>query len=168
MAKRKPAGHLNGKRDNLKAFTLIEVFLVLVLLTALLGAILYLSTQTINLSSLASSRLIAAELAQEGIEIVRNIKDSNIIAGLVWDANLSPGTYYADYLDHTLHSGASPYLKQDADGHFNYSTGELTPFKRNLIITKINDHHLRINSIVFWSQKGLNFEINVEDHLYEY
>ena len=170
MAKRKPEGHLNGKKDNLSSFSLIEVFVVMTIILVGLIPAVFLMAKTLDVSVLTLEKLTAAELAQEGVEIVRNIKDSKVISGTfqTWINSLSDGTYYADYNDNNLAPPPIPYLKQESDGFFNYESGSLTPFKREIKIEKINNYHLKINSIVSWSHKGTNFNINVESHLYEY
>ena len=170
MAKRKPEGRLNGKKDNLNAFSLIEVFVVMTIVLIGLIPAVFLMVKTLDVSVLTLEKLTAAELAQEGVEIVRNIKDSKVISGTfqTWINSLSDGTYYADYNDNNLAPPPIPYLKQDSDGFFNYDWGNTTSFKREIKIKKINDHHLKINSIVSWQHKGNNFNVNVESHLYKY
>ncbi len=174
MAKRKPEGRLNGKKDNLNAFSLIEVFVVMTIVLIGLIPAVFLMVKTLDVSVLTLEKLTAAELAQEGVEIVRNIKDSKVISEKFddWYNNLSDGIYYADYNDDKLtgpiSSALIPYLKQDSDGFFNYDWGNTTSFKREIKIKKINDHHLKINSIVSWQHKGNNFNVNVESHLYKY
>ena len=170
MAKRKLVARLNGKRDSfLKSFSLIEVFVAMVIFVTLINTAILLFTRSLATVNLILEKLIAAELAQEGVEIVRNIKDSNVISGAPWDSGLVPGTYYADYNDLALiPSSSPPPLKQDANGFFNYENGTSTPFIRKIEIQKIDDHHLKVNSIVSWTHKGQSFSVNVESHLYEY
>ena len=172
MAKRKPEERLNGKKDSLNSFSLIEVFVVFTIVLVGLIPAVFLMVRTLDASILTLEELTAAELAQEGVEIVRNIKDSKVISGdfQTWINNLSDGTYYADYDDNKLTSavGPVPYLRQDDEGFFNYNHGNLTSFKREIKIKKINNYHLKINSIVSWSHKGTNFKVNVESHLYQY
>ena len=68
---------MNKLAQNEKGFTLLEmtvtVFILTVGILGMYGAI----TRTIAQSSEISNRLIASYLAQEGIEIVRNLRDGN-------------------------------------------------------------------------------------------
>lgn len=174
MAKRKPEGRLNGKKDNLNSFSLIEVFVVMTIVLIGLIPAVFLMVKTLDVSVLTLEKLTAAELAQEGVEIVRNIKDSKVISEKFddWCNNLSDGIYYADYNDNKLtgpvSSASIPYLRQNTEGFFNYDWGNPTSFKREIKIKKINNYHLKINSIVSWKHKGANFNVNVESHLYKY
>jgi len=174
MAKRKLEEHLNGKRDNLNSFSVVEVLIALsILLVGILGNVA-LMVRTLDTSILTLQKLTAAELAQEGVEIVRNIKDSKVISGKIdeWFDGFSEGIYYADYNDEDLTEVTReediPFLKKDENGFFSYDSGKPTIYKRKIKIKKINDHHLRVNSIVSWSHKGINFSVNVENHLYKY
>ena len=174
MVKRKLEEHLNGKRDKSNSFSVVEVLIALsILIVGLLGTVT-LMVRTLDTSLLTLEKLTAAELAQEGIEIVRNIKDSKVISGEIdsWFNNLSNGSYYVDYDDHQLNrilpGHQVPFLRKDANGFFGYASGVLTPYRREIKIKKISDYHLQINSIVSWKHKGTNFSVNVEDHLYKY
>ncbi len=174
MVKRKLEEHLNGKRDKSNSFSVVEVLIALsILIVGLLGTVT-LMVRTLDTSLLTLEKLTAAELAQEGIEIVRNIKDSKVISGEIdsWFNNLSNGSYYVDYDDHQLNrilpGHQVPFLRKDANGFFGYASGPLTPYQREIKIRKISNHHLQVNSIVSWKHKGISFSVNVEDHLYKY
>ena len=62
---------------NKKGFTLLEVITAIFILTVGVGGALSLMNQTLSTASIIEQRLIASYLAQEGIEIVRNIRDTN-------------------------------------------------------------------------------------------
>ena len=85
------------------AFTLLELIVsIFVISVGILGAyILY--SQIISFSEVSKARLTAAYLAQEGIEIVRNIRDTNWVinnkgGNRDWNEGLEDGNYGADYL----------------------------------------------------------------------
>ncbi len=62
-----------------KSFTLIEVIIAIFILTMGTVGAFSLIQRTIAFTSISSSRLTAAYLAQEGMEIARNIRDSNYL-----------------------------------------------------------------------------------------
>jgi len=78
-AKVLPNTPLPNKND--AGFTILEVVVAISLITVGITAIFTLYQQTISITRVSSQRLIAAYLAQEGIEIVRNIRDTNWIEG---------------------------------------------------------------------------------------
>jgi len=65
--------------NNKRGFTLLETLIAIsILVTAIVGP-LTLAAQTIRAQQVAKDNLIAANLAQEGIELVRNYRSNNIL-----------------------------------------------------------------------------------------
>ena len=74
---------------NNKGLTLIElVIAIFVISIGVVGTFGVLQKIVVS-TSLSSSKLVAAYLAQEGIEIVRNIRDTNWVEGEAWDNDIS-------------------------------------------------------------------------------
>jgi len=66
--------------DKKKAFTLIETLMALtVIIVGAVGAFIIVS-RAIRISPVARQEIIASNLAQEGIEIIRNIRDNRILS----------------------------------------------------------------------------------------
>lgn len=96
-----------------KGFTLLEVIIAIFILTVGVGGAYGLIQSTIISASQNKMRLTAYYLAQEGVEIVRNIRDSNWLAqrtapGVLWADGIltvsgcirprfSPCDFYGDY-----------------------------------------------------------------------
>ncbi len=62
-----------------KGFGILEVLLAGIVIVIVLGSLVFLARNTLNSSIYLSQKAQATFLAQEGIEIVRNIRDSNYI-----------------------------------------------------------------------------------------
>jgi len=181
-----------------KGFTLIEVIIAIFLVTIGITATLLLITKTLGAMSLSFSQLKAAYLAQEGVEVVRNIRDTNWIQDLKWHNSLSIGnckpvgdqqgqcpinyiinydstepiteTYdEVDYQLYLLNVGGTDFYKHDLTG-----MGTPTIFKRHIEISYLEDPlwskitFMQVKSIVTWEAKGKDYEIIVEDHLYDW
>ncbi len=69
-------------------FTLIETVVALALLTAALAGPVTLATRSIFHTRFSKNKLIAAQLAAEGIEFVRQKRDTNIMRGVDWGTDL--------------------------------------------------------------------------------
>ena len=156
-----------------KAFTLVEVLVALFILTT--AVVAGLSTVNSGLSStqVAKSKLIAANLTQEGIEIARNIRDNNWLGQrtnpeLLWDSGLSVGGWEAIYQSQNLESYQGRYLKVDTNGFYNYTSGTDTKFKREITIQKITDDQLRVISGVEWQEKGKTYSLTAVGDLYNW
>ena len=60
-----------------KGFTLLEVMVAMMVIVVGLLASLFLIAFTISSGAADKDRIIAIQLAQEGIELIRNIRDDN-------------------------------------------------------------------------------------------
>jgi prepilin-type N-terminal cleavage/methylation domain-containing protein len=157
---------------NQKGFTIIEIIIAIFILSvSIIGVYSAFSAMKV-LTSGSTDKLMASYLAQEGVEIVINIRDQNwinmsIIPNVNWDDGLAENTdcthgCEVDY--QTTGTALNPlrpwtsdgnYLRIDSSGFYGYSTINSTPtkFKRKITITTLNDHVLKVISEVFWDVK---------------
>ncbi len=160
-----------------KGFTLLEVIIaIFILAIGILGSFSAIQRAT-SLISHSSSELKAAYLAQEGIEIVRNIRDSNWLEArwndVPWDQGLDNchGGCEGDYnMLHSLPtwSGEGRYLNIDNNGFYSYSFGESTNFKRRIFIISLEPDTLNVRVEVYWSERGVSQTFSVETNLYNW
>ncbi len=74
--------------------SLIEMIIAIaIILTGLIGA-LALTISNLSGTQESNTRVVASNLAREGIDVVRNIRDTNWLKNLTWDAGLYFGTDY--------------------------------------------------------------------------
>lgn len=100
-----------GRPDSLTGFTLIELLIAIsVFMIGIMGAF-SLSLHNLNTARENYQRVIAADLAREGIELVRNVRDSNWLAREAnvdnpdtieldvynWDQNFTKKNFLVDY-----------------------------------------------------------------------
>ena len=153
------------------AFTILEVMLAIFILTAAIGGSFILIQKTLFSVSQAQSKLIAAYLGQEGIEIVRNIRDTNWLEGLSWNNGLGEGEWEVDYNDLELSLFEDKYLNLDsAAGFYSYDlTDNPTSFKRKITISPIDGDKLEVSVEVGWTKRGRVYTIDpVVEHLYNW
>jgi len=177
-----------------KGFTILEVIVAIFLLTVGIFGSYALITQTIFSSTQVSEKLIASYLAQEGIEIVRNIRDTNWLERLEdpvhpWDEGLTNcsgscnGTTGNGCIVDYNHSydPADPYhpvlpqytgvdvLNIDNSGFFYvYSVGTPTKFKRKVVINPNGSDILNVCVYVEWQEKGITHSTMVREDLYQW
>lgn len=152
-------------------FTLIEAMVALVLVTVALGPVFILATSSVNVSSRIEHNLIAANLAQEGIEVIRNIRDTNWLSGAAFDNNLPAGMWRVEWNTvggGLLAVGSDPVLKKN-NGLYNYSAGTDTVFRRTVTISKPNSGELIVVSSITWVERGnINRTVSAESHLFNW
>ena len=165
-----------------KAFTLVEVLIaVSILIIGILSGFI-LVTKVIYSTAVIQDRLTASSLAQEGIELARQVRDSNflkIINGesVGWEDGLADGSYTIESKAGSeqpinlvpVDPGEAPNFFYDNDTRiYNYTNGEPTIFNREIKITTINNDEIRVESIMKWKTRAIDFDLIVEGHLFNW
>lgn len=151
---------LDIRKWNSRGFTLIETVVALAILSAAVVGPMSLVSRGITDIRASKNRLIASYLAEEGLEIVRAVKENNALSGLTkgtppcgmtppfsvpfdkWQAGICPGTWQADSFDFELAPDAGTPLRFDYDsvsktGLYRYGgSGPETIFKRTIAINQ--------------------------------
>jgi prepilin-type N-terminal cleavage/methylation domain-containing protein len=166
----------NSKIRLKKGFTLLEVIIAITIVTVGLVSVLGNIYQAVSYTSFSSSRLIALYLLQEGMEIVRNIRDENWLNNRDWNNGLGTGYYEAeaDYNDSSLFPYQNQSLRLDPNGFYSYDSGTETRFKRKITISYPNsqdcpqDQCLSVQVTVFWNQLGREHQVQATQYLYNW
>ena len=141
---------------------MIELVVAIFIITTALVSIVSLANKNIQAQSINENTLTASLLAQEGLEIVRNMRDSNWQNGHNWlgvgaGYDLS-GAFGVDY-----NFSITPYNNIDEaiiykQGEFysHESAGEATIFKRliNVVFDPIYPDKLEVDCTVKWTNRG--------------
>lgn len=170
-------------------FTIVELVIAIFLLGFAVVGVYNAFSVAVVLTTGASDRFTAAYLAQEGIEAVRNIRDTNWLndrdwmTGLYGDTDCTQGCE-VDYT--TMGTATSPltpwsdpgrYLYIKTAGFYGYSQTNATPtkFRRKITITSKPLGVIHVSAEVIWSEKSniLNpitedRSIEVEEDLYNW
>ncbi len=93
-------------RSKKTGFSLIEVVIGIAVITLIITAAAELTRSSIRMGSITSNELIANHLAEEGLEVVRNIRDSNWLRNQRWDKGLEDGDYI---LEETTEENVPPF-----------------------------------------------------------
>ena len=155
-----------------KGFTLIEVIVSVAVIS--LVSVSAMSAISLNLSSAVriKNNLIAASIAQEGLEIVRNIRDNDRHSGAAFGASLASGDHIVDWNSVSLLPFQSVLLKKDSNGFYSYSSGQDTIFKRKVTIEDSGQNGPTIEKVakveVSWSEKSGPKTVQAELHLFDW
>ncbi|MEK7649261.1 MAG: prepilin-type N-terminal cleavage/methylation domain-containing protein [Patescibacteria group bacterium] len=133
--------------------TLLELLTALFVLSLVLVGALALTNSNFRLEGIGSSRLVATNLAREGVELARSIRDSNWLSSRAFDDGLSDTNHCAvlsaqanqPFVDHFTFLeckdgfDASFQLYQSADGRYSADAafGNLSQIFRNIRLDPI-------------------------------
>jgi prepilin-type N-terminal cleavage/methylation domain-containing protein len=188
--------YFNSKKS--KGFTVIELMIsIFILSIAIIGAFNAFTTMDI-LTSSSTDRFTAAYLAQEAVEVVKNIRDTNWLrmesdSSVAWSTGLSDintdctAGCELDYktfgvTGSLLYPWTERYLYIDSNGFYVYEStdNKITKFKRKVTITPIESSEgvydiLKVVVQVYWDEKANMLHpdksedsIIVEEYLYNW
>lgn len=151
-----------------KGFTLLETLVAIsILLIAVVGPMSIIG-RSLPQSAYARDHAIAVNLAQEGIEAMRQKRDSNMLndwngTTTAWDSGIVTNNYYAvdpRALSMLLSCGGvlcnltTLTIRQDAATGLYYQSsaggGTVTKFQRYIVVTSNVPEEKRIDSYVTW------------------
>ncbi len=175
--------------DN-KGQVLVEAIVAITIATVGLLGIFGLMNRSLSLNRQTGDQYVAANLAMEGVEVIKNMIDNNIIQGLPWNNGISDGIYEVMYNDAGLSRkilGADPvadcnsaFILQDENtdyldfdpitGIYGYGFSEQTRYKRGVCVRNLlGGNEIQVNAIIVWTTRGQAvFDINLEDHFYNW
>lgn len=157
-------------RKQKKAFSTGEVILAMFVLSVGLLATMALVSKSLKHSFISRDIIIASELAQEGIELVRNVRDNDFARGNNGFGSFDKNLPYCriDYDDSSSSldcknasqspgnpSGESRYALQYQGGMYAHTGGTRERFSRALYIDyddsgSATDAHALVRSFVYW------------------
>ncbi len=172
--------NIKKKQNNKPAFTLIEIVLILLMASVGLMAILSLALKSANFNNIKKNMFTAMFLADEGLELMTNIRDTNMITGNYYNDWGNLGTtatsgvflYKTDYyslIATTTADISETNLWQDETGFYSHSsTSSSTASIYNRMIT-VNSYTASssVESLVRWTGQGNDYDFKLETILYD-
>jgi Tfp pilus assembly protein PilV len=162
---------------NSLGISIIEVIVAISIVTIGMIGVSSLVIQNIQAQYINKNILIASGLAQEGLELVRNVRDENwLISGNSWSQDLTgDGTYAIDYrgrssIDMAANNlnSAAARLYLDSNGLYSHqSSGTATNFYR-LITVVDQTNYLDIKCAIRWKEGSANHDYTAETYLYNW
>lgn len=175
------------KRKNDAGFTMMELLFALSIWVLGFTAVIGVFQLVINAGGAAKDRLIAANLAQEGVEIVHNIRDSSYNKGKDWDSGFISDCFNSncevDYQStSTLTKSTSTVLGYaSTTGAYGYFPSgpdvSPSPFKRHVEMVKdygtpcsyaSSSECIQVKVEVTWQRKGKEKSVEVENYIFDW
>lgn len=156
----------------------MEILVVLFLVSTAMLGVVSLIIQNIQVQSINKNNLIASSLAQEGIELIRQVRDNNWQYSQVFNAALGDGSYRVDFRVY----GATPIISTNEtklyikDGFYVHDFGGesgLTPtiFSRQVVISRLNSYDgqpLQVRSVVTWTDHNHPYRYELQTLLFDW
>lgn len=154
-----------------KGQALIETLIAISVLAIGFMGVIGLLSRSLGLNRVVADNYTATYLAAEGLEVVKNILDSNTLAGN-WDRGINSGDFEVEYGSIRLESNQNRFLVFDPGTRlysYNGPQEEQTPFRRKITIAFAGQDEVKVNSLVSWTTRGGGtFEVDVEDHFFDW
>ncbi|MDB5266610.1 MAG: seg [Parcubacteria group bacterium] len=170
-------------------FTLVESLVATtVLILAVTGA--FSAAQTgITASTYARDQVIAFYLAQEGVEYIRNVRDTNALQSQPWLNNLSlcvvdvnAGLLNVCTVDVPNNSiiwcnsdgdfNSCPFVQKDpTSGFYGYNLGNSsydTIFRREMQVTPINQHEVSVLVQITWKRGNVDRIFQARENIFDW
>ncbi len=160
-----------------EGFTLIEVLVAVFIFSLVFSGATFVLSMNLRTAATIRNNFVASGLAQEGIEVVRSIRERDWFLDTPPGANpfgtsLADGTYRIQWDSQALIAlGANPNLKFDSGtGIFSYDSGTDTLFKRTIVVTTIVPNvEKKIVVNITWNERGGGSKtLSAEEHLFNW
>lgn len=172
-------------RNTKGGFTILEITVVIFIITIGMMGVLSLVNQNIQVEYVNKNMVIGSQLAQEGLELVRNKRDINWRKEVDWEHSAVPnsaadiiqdGTYAIDYtgaINATPNdvSAAGAKLYQDVNGFYTSNSVGTTPTIFSRLITVGDENPLASTSVtclVQWKRGTNTYNFSAQTVLYNW
>lgn len=181
-----------------RGFTLVETLVAISIFTMSVITLIVILSQGITNINYAKQKVIAEYLAQEGIEYIKNIRDTNVISATTtsvgwtaFKAQMSTcfsidGCYFDD--NDLLEGGSSATVKNiginacppgacpkllydlgnNSNGKYNYNYGLSSPFSRTITMIPNGNDEVEVKSVVSWTQGSGLHSISFSNSLFNW
>ena len=185
-----PAACLPARQGE-AGFTLVETLVAITLITIAIVAPMGLTVQSLEAAYYARDKITASNLAQEGLEGIRSVRDGNVLAtakGTVTPLfqGILPACSTACYVDATTRpnptitdcGGACPVLRTNGQLYAYDSSWKSTNFTRTLsgcyiqtdnTCTAVASDEIRLTVVVSWKTSAYKAQqITLSENLYNW
>ena len=144
--------HIFACRCRVNGFSLLEVVVSLFVLSVGFLGVIQLATATLRNSMMERDAVTASLLVQEGIELVYNIRDTNVAKGQNAFLGIDAGSSYRIDPTNPLLVGSTSdqlVLKLSGGLYEHGGSGSATKFSREIIVSGNTDTRT-VTSVVVW------------------
>ncbi|PIP29391.1 hypothetical protein COX27_01600 [Candidatus Kuenenbacteria bacterium CG23_combo_of_CG06-09_8_20_14_all_36_9] len=160
----------NFIKNNL-GVTLIETIVALSILTTGIISALALITSSISYSQSSEQAIVVVNLAREGLEIVRSVRELQGFSALESGGRLANINYINGGLEllmadnSNIKNCSNCFLEFYNGRYLHNSPSEPSVFKRLITVTNISATEKNVVSQVYWTERGREHNFILEENL---
>ncbi|MBU0611911.1 prepilin-type N-terminal cleavage/methylation domain-containing protein [Patescibacteria group bacterium] len=182
-------------RQKNKGFTLVETLVAVSIFSISILSIMVVLGQGVSDANYAKRKMIASYLAQEGIEYMRNMRDTFALSplttsseawgefknklilascdngsGCYFDSQGLAGSSITEIALNACQEAKCDRLKYDPIAGYNYISGGDSGFSRKIQAEAVlgSDNEIKILSTVYWNQGSGDYSITLSENLYNW
>jgi prepilin-type N-terminal cleavage/methylation domain-containing protein len=177
---------LQNKKIGKNGFTLIEALVAITILTMSIAGPMVTASDGLKNSTFARDQIVAFYIGQEGVEIIRSIRDGNALNNTPWLTGIAASCISGasgcgidirnkNFIDCATANACNIYY--DANGllagggkprgiYSHVSGGTQTVYSRSIKIVSINGWESTIDVTVTWLSRGVTKKITVQSRLF--
>lgn len=157
---------LSYKKEH-AGFTLLEMLFAVVIFSFALVSLMLIAGKGVIATSTAKDQLVAQYLAEEGAEVVRNIRDTNFINGDDWLAGIEctksdpcDVSYGGEISLIPVGSSGQPLYSNEDTGYYagDETVSGSQKFSRSIYLEQppnSSDNNQKITIVISWQQRSL-------------
>ena len=160
-------------------FTIVETLVAIAILMIAIAGPLVVASKGLNSALASKDQMIASYLAQESMEVIKNMRDNNLKSGGGWLDNLNTSnvcnnTAVNGYLCDASAIANNPIISQtDHKLYYNANTGyshdssagSATIFSRYFYFQSVNSGEVVAHVYVDWNEGSVPYEIHLTSNM---
>ena len=151
-------------------FTLVEVLVTVGIMSLILTTTFFVLNANLRLANNVKNSFIASSLLQEGMEVVRNIRDADWYNVNVFGASIPDGNWQVQWNSLTMRPNTNDFLNFDSSsGLYSYDgVSSPTLFKRQISIFTVQPNiEKKVLVTITWFDRSSK-SLSAEEHLYNW
>jgi Tfp pilus assembly protein PilV len=172
-----------------RGFTLIEALVAISIMLLSIGGPMAIAQSGIQNTVYARDQIVAFYIAQEGVELVRSIRDDNALEGASWLTGISTISSCTDisgdgcgidvdnmnFIDCAGNGGAACNIYYREEGlstgsvrgiYGHNSSGQPTIYSRSIKVVTVTPNEVSIDATVEWLSRGVTKTITVQSRMF--
>jgi len=165
------------KKPAQKGFTIVETLVAITVLMIAIAGPLSIASKSLTAAVTSRDQFVASYLAQESLEVVKNIRDNDLATGSSWLASpsainlntcIASNPCDASSIDSPtiLNGQTSAYRLYQASNGYSHTTGSastISPFSREFYLTQVTANEYAVTVSVAWNEGSIPYSIIVSN-----